>query len=93
MERQLEVKVKTIRSDNGGEFTSNAMTEYLLQRGIEHQLVPPAAHAQNARVERVHLTIMDGVRTLLAPKRTWLVVLGRSCTLHDIHAQSITYWS
>ena len=42
------------------------MTQYLLQRGIEHQLVPPVAHAQNGRVERVHLTIMDGVRTLLA---------------------------
>ena len=34
-------------------------------RGIEHVKVPPAAHAQNG-VERVHLTILNGVRTVLA---------------------------
>ena len=33
-------------------------------RGIEHVKVPPAAHAQNGRVERVHLTILNGVRTV-----------------------------
>ena len=33
-------------------------------RGIEHVKVP-AAHAQNG-VERVHLTILNGVRTVLA---------------------------
>jgi hypothetical protein len=34
-------------------------------RGIEHVKIPPAACA-NGRVERVHLTILDGVRTVLA---------------------------
>jgi len=33
-------------------------------RGIEHVKVLP--HAQNGRVERVHLTILNGVRTVLA---------------------------
>jgi hypothetical protein len=35
------------------------------ERGIEHIRTPPDAHAQNGRVERVHLTILDGVRTTL----------------------------
>ena len=35
------------------------------QHGIEHVKVPPGAHAQNGRVERAHLTILNGVRTLL----------------------------
>jgi transposase InsO family protein len=69
VENQLDCKVKAIRSDNGGEFTSNAFKQFLQQKGIEHQLVPPAAHAQNGRVERAHLTIMDGVRTLLAQSK------------------------
>ena len=36
------------------------------QHGIQHITVPPGAHAQNGRVERAHLTILNGVRTLLA---------------------------
>jgi hypothetical protein len=59
VENQLDCKVKAIRSDNGGEFTSNAFKQYLQRKGIEHQLVPPAAHAQNGRVERAHLTILE----------------------------------
>ena len=39
---------------------------YMQSRGIEHVKVPPAAHAQNGRVERLHLTILNGVRTVLA---------------------------
>jgi len=66
VERQLSCKVKSIRSDNGGEFNSAAWNTYMQSRGIEHVKVPPAAHAQNGRVERLHLTILNGVRTVLA---------------------------
>ena len=65
VERQLSCKVKSIRSDNGGEFNSAAWNTYMQSR-IEHVKVPPAAHAHNGRVERVHLTILNGVRTVLA---------------------------
>jgi hypothetical protein len=64
VERQLSCKVKSIRSDNGGEFNSAAWNTYMQSR-IEDVKVPPA-HAQNGRVERVHLTILNGVRTVLA---------------------------
>ena len=37
----------------------------MLAKGIEHIKVPPDAHAQNGRVERVHPTILNGVRTVL----------------------------
>jgi transposase InsO family protein len=57
--------IKTIRSDNGGEFTSKQWEQHMLQQGIQHVKVPPDAHAQNGRVERVHLTVLDDVRTLL----------------------------
>lgn len=47
--------MKTPPSDNGGEFTSKAWSDYIIQQGIQHIRVPPDAHAQNGRVERVHL--------------------------------------
>jgi transposase InsO family protein len=65
VERQLGTKVKTLRSDNGGEFTSKEWDSYTRQLGIQHIRVPPDAHAQNGRVERVHLTILNLVRTYL----------------------------
>jgi hypothetical protein len=65
VERQLDCKVKMIRSDNGGEFTSKQWEAFMLSRGIVHVKTPPDAHAQNGRVERVHLTILDDVQTLL----------------------------
>ena len=65
LERQLGTKVKTLRSDNGGEFTSKEWDKDMRQLGIQYIRVPPDAHAQNGRVERVHLTILNLVRTYL----------------------------
>lgn len=64
-ENQTSHKVKKIRSDGGGEFMSRAARAYYGEKGIQHLLVPPASHAQNGRVERVHLTLLDSVRTFL----------------------------
>jgi hypothetical protein len=65
VERQLGTKVKTLSSDNGGESMSKDWNGYMRQLGIQHIRVPPDAHAQNGRFERVHLTILNLVRTYL----------------------------
>lgn len=62
---QCTTLIKQVRSDNGGEFTSQTFEDLLETHGIIHKRVPPAAHAQNGRVERVHLTIMNLVRAML----------------------------
>jgi hypothetical protein len=69
VENQLDCTIKTVRSDRGGEFESSALKSYFLSKGIEHNRTPPTAHAQNGRVERAHLTILDTVRTLLHETR------------------------
>ena len=66
VENQLSTSVKIIRSDNGGEFTSTQFTNLMRSKGIQHIRTPPDSHAQNGRVERLHLTILNGVRTVLA---------------------------
>jgi hypothetical protein len=75
VERQPSCKVQTIRSDNVGEFTSKQWERHMLQHGIKHIRVPPDAHAQNGRVERVHLTILNDVHTILLhsglPAKYW----------------------
>jgi transposase InsO family protein len=48
--------------DNGSEFTSNRFKHLLANNGILENLIPPGDHAQNGRVERQHLTILNTVR-------------------------------
>lgn len=65
VERQLECTIRVIRSDQGGEFNSKELKQYFASKGIEHHETPADSHAQNGRVERAHLTILNSVRTLL----------------------------
>ena len=39
--------VKTLRSDNGGEYTSTKFTEYLTKEGIKQELTIPHTPQQN----------------------------------------------
>lgn len=50
-ENQIAQRVKSVRTDGGGEFTSRVFRQFVQDKGIEHVIVPPGAHAQNGRVE------------------------------------------
>jgi hypothetical protein len=65
VENHCESTVKTVRSDNGSEFTSHNFARLLADNGIEAMPIPVDAHSQNGRVERQHLTIFNLVRTYL----------------------------
>ena len=65
---------------------------FMAMHSIEYLKVPPDAHAQNGRVERVHLTILNGVGTLLGTNWPTTVLLGRSCKLCGLHKLLVTVW-
>ena len=44
VETQLNVRIKCVRSDNGGELNSGTWKQFMLAKGIEHIKVPPDAH-------------------------------------------------
>jgi hypothetical protein len=52
-ELETGLKVGIYRSDNG-ELKTDAMCEWLLTRGTQHQFTAPYTSAQNSRVERLH---------------------------------------
>lgn len=64
-ERRTGLKVKRIRSDNGGEFLSNDWTEYYTQNGIMHERTIPYSPEQNGKAERAVGIVKDGIRTYL----------------------------
>ena len=62
-------KLKTFRTDNGGEYTSTALKEYLTFEGIRHERTIPQTPEQNGVAERKNRTLIETVRSMLAGAR------------------------
>ena len=67
-EAEKGVKIKCIRSDRGGEFTSDEFRKLCDENGIKKQLTTPYTPQQNGVVERRNRTIMGFVRSMLKEK-------------------------
>ncbi|KAL4567103.1 hypothetical protein LXL04_022677 [Taraxacum kok-saghyz] len=68
VEVETGMKIKCLRSDRGGEFTSNEFNEYCETHGIERQLTAAYTPQQNGVAERRNRTLMNMVRCLLIEK-------------------------
>ena len=68
-------KVKTIRTDNGTEFTCESFRSLLVKNQIKHEKSAPYSPHQNGTVERSWRSIFDMARCLLLeaklPKEFW----------------------
>ena len=63
--------MKCLRTDNGGEFISDAFKKYLRNNGIKHELTIPKCPQQNGLAKRSNRTLAEMVRYTLvdSPKR------------------------
>ena len=75
-EAEKEVKIKCVRSDRGGEFTSDEFKSLCDKSGIKKQLTAPYTPQQNGVVERKNRTIMGLVRSMLKDKNLPLELWG-----------------
>ena len=66
MENQTGKKVKVLRSDNGGEYTSHAFDGFCRQEGIRRQLTVPYTPQQNGLAKRKKCAIVGATRVMLA---------------------------
>ena len=57
--------VKSVRSDNGGEYLSNAFKLFCSEKGIVQELTNPYTPEQNGVSERLNRTIVEAVRSML----------------------------
>lgn len=64
-ENQTNVKIKTLRTDNGGEFCSLLFEKFLTDNGIIHQKTNPYTPQQNGMSERMNRTLVEKARCLL----------------------------
>ena len=66
VENLYDRKIKTLRSDNGGEYTSIEFEDFLKNEGIRHEKTIPKTPEQNGVAERKNRTLVEAVRTMIA---------------------------
>ena len=65
IENHTKKKIKTFRSDNGGEFTSDEFNELCRESGIKRELTTPYNPRQNGVTKRKNKAIMEAARAML----------------------------
>ena len=103
VERQLDRKVKVVRSDRGGEYYGKfnekgqcpgPFAKFLETRGICAQYTMLGTSQQNGVAERQNRTLMDMVRSMLSyntiPLSLWMLALKTiAYMLNRCNAQKI----
>ena len=65
VENETHMKIKCLRSENGGEFTSNEFNEFWETHGIKRQFSATKNPQQNDVVERKNRIIQEDTRIIL----------------------------
>lgn len=69
VENEIEIQLKCLRSDRGGEFASDEINLFCNDHSIKRQVFAPRTPQQNGIVERRNRSIMDCARTLMIEKK------------------------
>ncbi len=69
VENEVKEKIGTLRTYNGGEFTSNEFKTYCSENGIRRHLTNVYTPQQNGVVERMNRTLLGMARSMLTFKR------------------------
>ncbi|KAG7594092.1 Integrase catalytic core [Arabidopsis thaliana x Arabidopsis arenosa] len=82
---QFNAKIKVLRTDNGGEYTSHKFKEHLAKHGIIHQTSCPYTPQQNGVAERKNRHLMEVARSMMfhtsVPRRYWGDAVMTACYL------------
>jgi transposase InsO family protein len=65
VENEMDLKIKCLRSDRGGEFTYDEFNSYCEKHGIKRQFFISITPQQNGVVERLNKTIQEMAKAML----------------------------
>nr|GEX89514.1 retrovirus-related Pol polyprotein from transposon TNT 1-94 [Tanacetum cinerariifolium] len=87
LEKQLSLKVKVIRSDNGTEFKNNNLNQFCGMKGIKREFSVPKTPQQNGIAKRKNRTLIEAARTMLAdsllPIPFWAEAVNTTCYVQN----------
>jgi transposase InsO family protein len=79
VENQIGKKIRVLRSDNGGEYTSKEFMDFCAGEGIRRELVVPYNPQQNGVAERKNRAIVGAVRAMLHDQGLPLFLWAEAC--------------
>ena len=89
---QSERRIETLRTDNGGEYTSKEFEAFCKDAGIKRELTTPYNPQQNGVAERKNKIIMEAVKTMIhdqdLPMHIWTEVTRRTVYVQNRLSQS-----
>jgi transposase InsO family protein len=65
VENEMDSRIKCLRSNNGGEFTSKEFMDYCSSDGIKRKFFIARTPQQNGIVERKNMIVQEMARTML----------------------------
>ena len=87
VEKSTGRKLKALRTDNGGEYTSTEFETYLKKEGVWHELTVPKTPEQNGVAERMNRTLVEITRSMLGysklPHKFWAEALSTAIYLRN----------
>ena len=98
VEKQSDQEIKALRSDRGGEFTSNEFKEFCETNGIHCPLTVPRSPQQDGVAEKKNWSILNMARSMLKskkmPKELWAeavdcaVYLSNRCPTRSVQGKT-----
>ena len=90
METYAGKKIFTLRSDNGGKFTSWEFTNNCMKYGIQCRYLQPHTPQYNGVVERKNKRLLNIVRCFLdngdLPRQLWIEVIQAACIIMNFYS-------
>ncbi|KAK9071824.1 hypothetical protein SSX86_008253 [Deinandra increscens subsp. villosa] len=87
LENQSNLKVKTIRCDNGTEFKNHVLNSFCEEKGIVRQFSAPRTPQQNGVAKRRNRTLIEAARSMLADSKLpvifWAEAVNTACYVQN----------
>ena len=80
VENQSGKKIKVLRSDNGGEYTSGGFVDFCSEAGIKREFTVPYNPQQNGVAERKNKTIISAMKMMIHDQGVPMFLWAEVCS-------------
>ena len=80
VENQSGKKIKVLRSDNGGEYTSGDFIDFCSEAGIKREFTIPSKPQQNGVAKQKNRTIVSTVKAMIHDQGVLMFLWAEACS-------------
>nr|GFD07695.1 zinc finger, CCHC-type [Tanacetum cinerariifolium] len=92
IEMELRMRIRMLRIDRGGKFTSNEFTKYCKKNGIARELTAPYSPQQNGVVERRNRIVLSTTRSMMKAMKLYDPIAKKKHVSRDVKFMETKPW-